>query len=89
LVNSAAKRSAAELEQIVEVLNSHVKANPGERMEQIKKTLGYDTKDLVLPIKKLLEAGAIRTEGNKRSTTYYSGNGETPETSGRRKRRKK
>jgi hypothetical protein len=83
-----AKRSPAELEEIVAALHGHIKSNPGQRMEQIKKALGFSTKDLVLPVKKLIEAGAVRAEGQKRSTTYHAGSGDAPK-GGRKKRRKK
>jgi len=52
-----------------------VKANPGLRIEQINKQLGTTTKDLALPIRKLLAESAIQAKGRKRSTTYYSGSG--------------
>ncbi len=47
--------------------------NPGLRIEQINKQLGTSTKDLALPIRKLIADGAVKTKGKKRSTTYFPG----------------
>jgi predicted transcriptional regulator len=52
---------------------SYVKANPGLRIEQINKELGTTTKDLALPIRKLIADGKITAKGQKRSTTYFAG----------------
>jgi hypothetical protein len=68
-----AKRSAEDLEALSEKLGSFVKANPGLRIEQINKQLGTTTKDLALPIRKLIAASVISTKGQKRSTTYFPG----------------
>ena len=70
-----AKRSPEELEQLAERFQAFVKANPGLRIEQINKQLGTTTKDLALPIRKLLAEGAIQAKGQKRSTTYSAGSG--------------
>ena len=45
----------------------------GLRIEQIHKELGTTTKDLALPIRKLIAEKRIKTKGQKRSTTYYAG----------------
>jgi hypothetical protein len=68
-----AKRSPADLEALSEQLGSFVKANPGLRIEQINKQLGTTTKDLALPIRKLIATGVITSKGQKRSTTYFPG----------------
>ncbi|HEU4731213.1 MAG TPA: hypothetical protein VFT22_25140 [Kofleriaceae bacterium] len=68
-----AKRSAADLEALSERFASFVKANPGLRIEQINKELGTTTKDLALPIRKLIAEGMVSAKGQKRSTTYYPG----------------
>jgi hypothetical protein len=67
------KRTAADLEMLAERFASYVKANPGLRIEQINKELGTMTKDLALPIRKLIADGKITTRGQKRSTTYFAG----------------
>jgi hypothetical protein len=43
------------------------------RIEQINKQLGTTTKDLALPIRKLISEGALKTKGEKRSTQYFAG----------------
>jgi hypothetical protein len=67
------KRTPEDLEALSEKFGSFVKANPGLRIEQINKQLGTTTKDLALPIRKLISEGAISTKGHKRSTTYFAG----------------
>jgi hypothetical protein len=68
-----AKRTAADLEVLSDKFASYVKANPGLRIEQINKELGTTTKDLALPIRKLIADGKISAKGQKRSTTYFPG----------------
>jgi len=47
-----------------------VKKNPGLRIEQINAQLGTSTKDLVIPVRRLVASKLVRTKGEKRSTTY-------------------
>jgi predicted HTH transcriptional regulator len=68
-----AKRTAADLEALSSKFASFVKSNPGLRIEQINKELGTTTKDLALPIRKLISEGQIKAKGKKRSTTYFPG----------------
>jgi hypothetical protein len=68
-----AKRTAADLEALSSKFGSFVKSNPGLRIEQINKELGTTTKDLALPIRKLISEGMIKAKGKKRSTTYFPG----------------
>jgi hypothetical protein len=68
-----AKRTSADLEALSDRFASFVKANPGLRIEQINKQLGTTTKDLALPIRKLISEGVISAKGQKRSTTYFAG----------------
>jgi hypothetical protein len=68
-----AKRTAEELEQLADGFVEFVTKNPGLRIEQINKQLGTSTKDLALPIRKLISDGALKTKGAKRSTTYFAG----------------
>jgi hypothetical protein len=70
-----AKRSSDELERLSDTFIEFVKSNPGLRIEQINKQLGTTTKDLALPIRKLISDGAIKVKGQKRSTTYFPGEG--------------
>ena len=65
------KRPPAELAKLTDKLGDYIKANPGRRMEAIGKALGMPTRELNLPIKKLLAGKKIRSEGHKRATEYF------------------
>lgn len=67
------KRTAKDLDVLCDKFASFVAANPGLRIEQINKKLGTQTKDLALPIRKLLASGRVKSKGQKRSTTYFPG----------------
>jgi len=67
------KRSSNELDDLSDKFVDYVKANPGLRIEQINKELGTTTKDLQLPIRKLISEGALKVKGQKRSTQYFMG----------------
>jgi len=65
------KRSPEDLAQLVEELLNTVKTAPGQRMEQIAKTLKTSTQELALPAKKLIAEKKIRTKGERRATKYF------------------
>jgi hypothetical protein len=66
------KRTSADLDKLAEQFVSFVTKHPGLRIEQINKQLGTSTKDLALPIRKLVADGTVKTKGKKRSTTYFA-----------------
>ncbi len=68
-----AKRTSDQLDGLAEDFHTFVAKHPGLRIEQINKQLNTTTKDLALPIRKLIAEGAIKTKGEKRSTTYFAG----------------
>ncbi|HEY4178586.1 MAG TPA: hypothetical protein VGM90_17180 [Kofleriaceae bacterium] len=68
-----AKRSSGELDQLAEQFAAYVIKNPGLRIEQINKELGTTTKDLQLPIRKMIAEGSLKVKGKKRSTQYFPG----------------
>jgi len=68
-----AKRSSDELQRTSDDFLAFVTKNPGLRIEQINKQLGTSTKDLALPIRKLIAEGYLKAKGKKRSTTYFPG----------------
>jgi hypothetical protein len=68
-----AKRSSDELDRMADEFHAFVAKHPGLRIEQINKQLNTTTKDLALPIRKLIADGALKTKGTKRSTTYFAG----------------
>jgi len=67
-----AKRDPEALEALAKTFATFVAKHPGLRIEQINKELGTTTKDLALPIRKMIADGSIKTKGEKRSTTYFA-----------------
>ena len=67
------RRSAGEVEALGGVVLAHVRANPGHRLEEMGRAMSMPTKELKRPIAKLLEAGSLRTEGQRRGTKYFTG----------------
>ena len=65
------KRSPEDLAKLTQSLLAYIKKNPGKRVEEIGKALSTNTKELKLPVLKLLADKAIGKKGQKRSTTYY------------------
>jgi hypothetical protein len=68
-----AKRTAADLDALSGKFAAFVKSHPGLRIEQINKELGTSTKDLALPIRKLVSEGVVKAKGQRRSTKYFPG----------------
>jgi hypothetical protein len=66
-----AKRTRAQIERTVAALERHIRSTPGRRMEELSGDLGLTSRELMLPVQRLLRAGRIRTEGHKRATRYY------------------
>lgn len=65
------RRSAEDVEATGKKVLAFVKANPDQRVEQIAKGLGVSTKELKLPIIKLMSRPTkLVTKGVKRGTTY-------------------
>jgi len=84
-----AKRAPDEIVRTRDRLYQYITSNPGQRIEQINKALGTSTKDLTLPIKKLLGSKAITSKGEKRATTYFPGDGKPDGDGGGKKKRRK
>jgi N-acetylmuramoyl-L-alanine amidase len=75
---ASAKAASSGGTRAPELLASHVSkaadwimANPGHGVEDMAKALGLETKDLALPIQKLLKAKTITRRGVKRATKYF------------------
>lgn len=66
------KRSAEAIEAFQTQFVEFVKKNPGLRIEQINKELGTTTKQLQLPIRKLIADGVIKVKGEKRASCYFT-----------------
>jgi hypothetical protein len=69
------RRTSADLEAMQADLLTHVKANPGQRGEQIAAALGTDVGTMRGPMKGLIAGGQVRTEGQRRGMTYFAGAG--------------
>jgi hypothetical protein len=67
-----AKRTPEELEALVKKFHSHVVKNPGQRIEQIGQILAIPTKELALPVKRLMSEKKLSSKGQKRATTYFA-----------------
>jgi predicted transcriptional regulator len=66
------KRSPEQLAQLVNSVANHLRSNPdGVSVEQIAAALGATTKELTLPVRKLLADKLIRAVGQKRATRYF------------------
>jgi hypothetical protein len=65
------KRKPEELEALRKSLLAQIAKHPGQGIEAIAKDMGVATKELALPAKALIAAGAIRTKGQKRATKYF------------------
>jgi len=65
------KRDPGELATLTERLCAFIAKNPGKRIEEIAKSLGTSTTELVLPTKKLMAAKRVSKKGQRRATTYY------------------
>ncbi len=65
------KRSPEELAALEAKLEGFIQANGGKRIEEIGKELGIATSELAGPVKKMLDAGRIRSTGERRATRYY------------------
>lgn len=51
---------------------AYVASNPGQSVEQIKKALGQKTKELALPIIRMIEAEKLATKAKRRGTRYVA-----------------
>jgi hypothetical protein len=66
-----AKRDPKAIEALTEKLAAFIKKTPGQRIEQVGKALAVSTRELALPVKKLIAAKRVSTKGHKRATTYF------------------
>jgi hypothetical protein len=66
-----AKRTSADVDATAAALLAYVAANEGQSIEQIGKGMGVATKELKLPVIKLVEAKKLKTRGQRRGTKYF------------------
>lgn len=67
------RRSADQIDSACDALMTEITARPGQRVEQIGAALSARTKDLALPLRKLVKEKRVRTEGQRRATKYFPG----------------
>jgi hypothetical protein len=67
-----AKRLSTEIESTARSVIDWVQKNPGQGVEKIARGLSTSTKELTLPIKKLLGSKKLRSQGQKRATKYFA-----------------
>ncbi len=65
------KRSPDEIAKTTDKLLTYITKNSGQRIEEIAKGVGNSTKELTLPVKKLLNDKKITAKGEKRATRYF------------------
>ncbi len=66
-----AKRTPEDVAKMGEAVVAYVAKQPGQSVEQIGKALGVKTKELALPIIRMVEAKKLKTKGQKRGTRYF------------------
>ena len=84
-----AKRSQESLGALQDKLLGFVRSHPGLRIEQINSELGTSTKDLALPIRKLVAAKKLRVQGQRRATKYFAGGNGSAKGGGKKRSKKK
>ncbi len=65
------KRTKKELARLTDRLAGYVQSNKGQGIEAIARGLGVETRELTLPVKKLLASKRISSQGQKRATRYF------------------
>lgn len=66
-----AKRPPEEIDRLTARVEKYIRENPGRGVEGIGKALNAPTKDLTLPIKRLLNEKKITSKGERRATKYF------------------
>jgi len=65
------RRTMADLNQLMDDIKAYVKANKGQRLEEISAGMAVSSKDLKRPMSMLLEQEILRKEGERRGTSYF------------------
>lgn len=85
---SSGRRTSEDIEQIADELLAHVRAHPGQRLEEISAEIGMPTAELKRPVLLLAGKGRIRTKGQKRGTRYFAARGGAAGKTARKKKKK-
>ena len=64
------KRDPKELAGLVVQLRAYIAKHPNLGIEAISEGMGVSTKELTLPVKKLIASGDLKTRGQRRATKY-------------------
>jgi hypothetical protein len=67
------KRTSEQVEATAQRIAEYVRSNPGARLEAIASGLGTSSKELKLPVIKLLSSKTLTKKGEKRGTMYFPG----------------
>jgi hypothetical protein len=67
------KRSSEDVAAMAEKIAAFVRSNPGSRLEAIASGLRTPSKELKLPVIKLLSSKTLTKKGQKRGTMYFAG----------------
>jgi len=67
-----AKRTPEDVARMGEAVVAYVAKNPGQSVEQIGKALGVKTKELALPVIRMLDEKMLATKGQRRGTRYFA-----------------
>jgi hypothetical protein len=65
------KRTPEQLDEVIDHVYAYIQSNGGQGIEQIAQALNTTTKDLTLPIHKLLGQKKLVSRGQKRATRYF------------------
>ncbi|MCP3920043.1 MAG: hypothetical protein GY711_31320 [bacterium] len=74
-VRRGSRRSAGDVEATQRAVVDYVRANKGCSVTDIASATGLSTKDLQLPMRKLVADGKLRTTGQRRGTRYLTSRG--------------
>ncbi len=74
-VRRGSRRSAGDVEATQSAVVDYIRANKGCSVTDIASATGLSTKDLQLPMRKLVADGKLRTTGQRRGTRYHTSRG--------------
>jgi hypothetical protein len=67
-----AKRSSEQVDAMAARVLEHVKKNSGTSVERMSKVFKVKSKELMLPIRKLISEKKLKTSGQRRGTKYHA-----------------
>lgn len=84
------RRSSESVAATAEAIVRHVRSNPDQNVTEIGDALGLSSKDLRLPILKLVKEKQLRKTGKRRGTRYHpaGGRGGRKKTAASRRKKK-